>query len=169
MTQNQPQNPSIIDPKTGLESNVVFWTIFIQFGAPQTLKNMKTPGENLCFSRVGLFRNDHAFDLENHQQWPKTWIQIRSTIDKKWFWNIFRCWSETWHQSDSQNGSQNRPTIGLGASLAQKNGPKSHNPEAKNKKSDPKTRILKRKTKNRTQKPESWSEKLKIGPKNLNP
>ena len=65
MTQNRPPKPSKIDPKTGPESNVGFKTIFNQFWAPQTSKNIKKPKENLCFSRVCLFRIDQKIDQTN--------------------------------------------------------------------------------------------------------
>ena len=68
MTQNRPPKPSKIDPKTGPESNIVFLTMFYQSWAPQNLENIKKPKENLCFSRVRLFRIDHDFDQNNLQK-----------------------------------------------------------------------------------------------------
>ena len=79
MTQNRPQKPSKIDPKTGPESNVVFLTMFNQVWAPQTSKNNNKPKENLCFSRVRLSRIDHDFDQKTFKNDP----QKRPKFDQK--------------------------------------------------------------------------------------
>ena len=83
MTQNSPQKPSEIAPKTGPESNVVFPTIFNEFWAHQTSKNTKKPTEHLCFLRVSLFRIDHHFDQKTFKNDPRNQSKIDQQIDQE--------------------------------------------------------------------------------------
>ena len=64
-SQNDPTStPKTIRNRSKNRSRIQcrFLTMFNQSWALQTLKNIKKPKENLCFSRVGLFRIDHHFD-----------------------------------------------------------------------------------------------------------
>ena len=83
MTQHRPLKPSDIDPKTSPESNLVVLMMFNQVWAPQTSKNIKKPKENLCVSRVCLFRIDQDFVQKTFKNDPPNRSKFDQTSIKK--------------------------------------------------------------------------------------